>query len=171
MRRGGPGDLCKYKFWISADCSSFSEKVSTMTKGITYWMSRFNFKKSNLGALDSPGCHNHSLITSNPRSYILNRTSHLQYKHIHLNPFTHLLLSKKKKKKNKKKSGNKIKLQSPLPTYTYTNSTHHACVQGPLWEGIRVACGPTYYCATHVCVPDFLGGLAVGGLHTNTQTI
>ena len=97
------GFVSIYMFWISADCSSFSEKVSTMIEGITYWMSRFNFKKPNFGALDTPGCHNHSLTTSNPRSYILNRMSHLQHKLIHLNPCTHLLLSKKKQKKKKKK--------------------------------------------------------------------
>ena len=33
--------------------------------------------KTNLGALDSPGCHNHSLTTSLPRSYIPYTTLHL----------------------------------------------------------------------------------------------
>ena len=46
----------------SADSSSDPEKVITLTEGITCCMSRLNFGvwKTNLGALDFPGCRNHS---------------------------------------------------------------------------------------------------------------
>jgi len=63
-----------------------SEKVITLTEGIRYWMSCLNFKrdiqyvnkfgKINLGALHSPSCHNYSLTTSLPSSYILHSTLH-----------------------------------------------------------------------------------------------
>jgi len=40
----GGGDLSEYILLNSADSSSLSEKVITLTEGITYWMSRLNFE-------------------------------------------------------------------------------------------------------------------------------
>jgi len=55
------------------------------------WMSRFNFRvwETNLGALDSPGCHNHSRTTTLQRPYILHSTLQISHNtsistHIHI---------------------------------------------------------------------------------------
>ena len=40
----GGGDLSEYILLNSADSSSLSEKVITLTEGITYWLSRLNFE-------------------------------------------------------------------------------------------------------------------------------
>ena len=114
------------------------------TRGHVY-MSRL--WKPNLGALDSPGWHNHSRATSLPHSYILHSTLRFPYNtsistHIH-----HQWTQKKEEKKKQRRISKKLQSQTqwrtqtkqnihtliiiklftilyPLPTYRYITSNH-----------------------------------------------
>jgi len=104
-RWGGEETSASTYFWLCDYCRLFFSLnvVLTLTEGIICWMFRLHIRyyKNNLGALDSPGCHNHSRTTTLPLSYIIHSYYNSPTTHQSRPIYTIDELTKRKRKRNK----------------------------------------------------------------------